>query len=63
VKEFVQRHSLDPPTLDETRDIILALSSLHTALGSAEASGVDRRQQDHAWGHLAEACKKDRLSR
>lgn len=56
VKEFTDRYYNKVPSLQESRSVLPALRALHRALNRAEADGVHPKQQDVAWGLLAQAC-------
>ncbi len=56
LKAFKDQHGSTVPPLEEALAILPALRALHEALERADIDGVHPRQQDHAWGILAEAC-------
>ncbi len=58
VKDFADRHLNSVPTPDEVAGVLPALEALQAALSRADADGVDSRQRDYAWGHLAASCAR-----
>ena len=56
LKAFKNQHGSTVPPLEEALAVLPALRALHEALERADIDGVHPRQQDHAWGILAEAC-------
>lgn len=58
VEEFAREHLNDIPLSERIEAIFPKLQALDAALKTAVVDGVHERQQDHAGGHLTEACER-----
>ena len=56
IKEFANTHANKPPESRELAEALPDMRRLYTALRSSKAAGVHEKQEDYAWGSLAEAC-------
>ena len=56
VKAFAQEHRNSPPSVEQSAEMLGALSGLLQRIRSADADGVHERQRDHALATLTEAC-------
>jgi hypothetical protein len=58
IRDFASKYMNAEPPQDEVQKLSGPLGLLWRELLFAEASGVDPRQSDYAWGVIAEACSR-----